>query len=138
MSTPEEFLQDLARQAERYRAMTALGEEMVALLLGDRLNDLPPVMERKSVIMREIQEIEARVAPMRRGWAEIRSTLSPEVDRRASQVLLEARAALEALVAVENRAAALLERTRSAASSDLDSLLKRRRLNDAYGDKPKP
>jgi len=136
MSTPEEFLQDLARQTERYRAMTALGEEMVTLLLEDRLNDLPPVMDRKGVIMKEIQEIEARLAPTRREWSMIRSKLSPEVDRRASQVLLEARAALEALVAVENRAAALLERTRSAASSDLDSLLKRRRSDDAYKDKP--
>lgn len=136
MSTPEEFLQDLARQTERYRAMAALGEQMVALLNEDRLNDLPPVMERKSAIMKEIQEIEVRLAPMRRNWGEIRAKLTPEVDRRASQVLLEARAALEALVAVENRAAALLERTRSAASSDLDDLLKKRRAGDAFGNKP--
>jgi len=136
MSAPEEFLQDLTSQTERYRVMTALGEQMVALLLEDRLNDLPPLMERKSVIMREIQEIEARLAPMRRNWAEIRARLAPEIDQRASKVLLEARSALEALVSVENRAAALLERTRSAASSDLDNLLKKRRADDTYGNKP--
>lgn len=137
MNLPETFLDDVAQQTERYRTMTALGEQMVTCILEDRLNDVLPLMERKRGLMEEIQELEKRVSPMRKRWAEIKAALTPELEKRASQVLLEARAAIEALVAVENRAAALLERGRASASSQLDDLLRKRKAGDAYGEDPK-
>ena len=136
MIPPESFLDDVVLQTGRYRAMTALGEEMVALILDDRLNDVLPLMERKRRLMEEIQEIEKRVSPLRKRWSEIKATLSPDQEKRASQVLLDARGAIEALVAVENRAGALLERGRAAASSQLDDLLRKRKADDAYGGGP--
>jgi predicted nucleic acid-binding Zn-ribbon protein len=137
MTLPETFLDDVARQTERYRTMTALGEEMIAGIVEDRLNDVLPLMERKRRLMEEIQELEKRVSPLRKRWTEIKAALSPEMEKKASQVLLDARAAIEALVAVENRAGALLERGRAAASSQLDDLIRKRKAGDAYGGDPK-
>jgi len=136
MTLPGSFLDDVVLQTERYRAMAALGEEMVARILEDRLNDVLPLMERKRRLMEEIQEIEKRVSPQRKRWAEIKAALSPDQEKKATQILLEARGAIEALVAVENRAGALLERGRAAASSQLDDLIRKKKADDAYGGPP--
>ena len=128
-----EFVERLRRQRDKYREMSAVVERQQAVLSGSDLDALVALVERKRVLMAEIEELERALRPDRERWAEIRKGLDASARREAEATIAETKAILAALVKLEDEGRALLEERQASAAERIQAVLRRRKAGRAYG-----
>lgn len=130
------FLRDLQLQRGKYREMIAAAAEQKGLLERNDLDALPAFVERKRTLMAGIEELEARLAPVKARWAELKAAgLDPGTVRSVEETVGELRGLLAELVRMEDEGRALLQGQRDRANEELQELLRRKRALGAYGRK---
>ena len=130
------FLRDLQLQRGKYREMIAAAAEQKGLLERNDLEALPAFVERKRVLMAGIEELEARLAPVKARWPELKAAgLDPGTVRAVEETVGELRGLLAELVRMEDEGRALLQGQRDRANEELQDLLRRKRALGAYGRK---
>lgn len=136
MSDVEIFLDGLRRQQTKYRELAAVAEEQKKVLDGADIDALMGLVERKRVIMGEIEELEKTLAPVKGRWASLRASLDETVIREVEAAVEETKTILQALVQLEDEARVVLERQRVSTADQLKELMTKKRARGAYGGGP--
>lgn len=129
MTIPAGLLDDLRGQAERYAAMVGIAEATLAELRIRPLDEALTLLDRKRRLLAEISAIDARLAPVRADWDDIRARLDASERSEVESALTQVRETLARLIDLENRTAGLLVPPDPA----LRSKLAAGRLRGAYG-----
>lgn len=103
MSIPVGLIEDLHGLADRYGAMAALTEELLAHVASRPLHEAMALLDRKQRLLAETAAIDARLARLRADWDRVRGELEPSERPLVESALAETRAALASLLELENR-----------------------------------
>jgi flagellar biosynthesis/type III secretory pathway chaperone len=127
------FLDSLRRQQGKYRELAVVAEEQKRVLSGSDIDALMGVVDRKRLIMGEIEQLEKDLAPTKGRWAEIRGSLEPSTIREVESAVEETKRILQELVRLEDEAREALERQRVSTAEQLKDLMKKKQARGAYG-----
>ncbi len=133
MTDVTRFLEDLRRQQSKYRELAAVAEDQKRILAESDIDALLAVVERKRVIMGEIEELEKALAPTKGRWTELRGSIDEAAIREVEAAVEETRRVLQELVRLEDEARVVLERQRVSTAEQLKSLMTKKRARGAYG-----
>lgn len=127
------FLKGLRRQQEKYRELAGVAEEQKRVLAGGDIDALMGVVDRKRVLMAEIEVLEKDLAPMKGRWAEVRGELDAPTLREVEAAVDETKRLLQDLVRLEDEARSALEQQRLSTAEQLKDLMKKKKAQGAYG-----
>ena len=136
MTDAARFLEGLRRQQSKYRELATVAEEQKRVLDGGDIDALMTVVERKRVIMAEIEELEKDLSATKGRWAELRASVDEATIREVEGAVEETKRILQELVRLEDEARAVLERQRISTAEQLKELMTKKRARGAYGGGP--
>ena len=136
MTDAARFLDGLRRQQSKYRELTEVAEEQKRVLDGGDIDALMRIVERKRVIMAEVEELEKDLSATKARWAELRSSVDEAALREVEGAVGETKRILQELVRLEDEARAVLERQRDSTAGPLKELMTKKRARGAYGGGP--
>ena len=127
------FVDLLKQQVDCYRAMIDLTARQELAVASADTGVLIVVAEEKSAVLRRVDEIEGRLAPLRISWQEYRDRAAEAERRRLESSVDGVKKVLEELLAAEER----WQRVVEGAKLDRDQRMRRidaaRRVRNAYG-----
>src|SRR3989304_5649237 len=85
----EEFISQLNLEKDKYIEMTAIAEEQKKTIADNNTSNLLKLLERKSVILKDIEDIERNVSTVKSSWNEIRQSIDPALRGRAEDIVDE-------------------------------------------------
>ena len=133
----EEFISQLNLEKDKYIEMTAIAEEQKKTITDNNTSNLLKLLERKSVILKDIEDIERNVSTVKSSWNEIRQSIDPALRGRVEDIVDEISNILKTLVALEEEGRNILEGRRDSTSEEIKSLRVKKQARNAYdsGDK---
>ena len=134
----ETFAEQLGAQAERYRALLALGERQRQALEGDDLAAFHELLGQKATLVAEIGAADEAAAQNRAVWDAHRDAVPEALRERLRAVVEEIRRALEQSLAVEQACEARLHAAKTHVAQDLDQVGRGRRALASYRPAPPP
>ncbi|MFC1587131.1 hypothetical protein ACFL54_02375 [Planctomycetota bacterium] len=126
------FVKTLQRQNELYSQLIEMAQLQVELLEKDDDKGVYFLLAKKQEKIAEIDNLEAKLKPIKQNWERVREHFSEERLAEAEESLLKVRETLGNLIELENRWARILEEKKHHTRSKLDKLEKGRRMNQAY------
>jgi hypothetical protein len=126
-------LDRLRRQQERYREMVAVVASQRSVFASLDVDAILALIERKRVILAEVDRLEKELAPAKADWAAVRAAFSPDEARAVQELLDGTQQVLQELVRYEDEGRALLQQRSAAKSETLDELMQKSRARGAYG-----
>ena len=136
MTDVARFLDGLRRQQVKYRDLAAVAEEQKKVLGDSDIDALMGVVDRKRVIMNEIEALEQGLAPTKGRWTELRGSLDEPTIREVEAAVEETKRILQDLVRLEDEARKALEEQRASTAEQLKDLMKKKKARGAYGGGP--
>ena len=127
------FLDGLRKQRDRYRSMTSVVEEQKGLLTASDLDALMVLVERKRVLMGEIESAEKTLAPTKEQWSELRAGVDGSIVREVEETVAETREILKSLVKLEDEGRSLMEKQRESVAHELKGIMTKKKARGAYG-----
>ncbi len=135
MDDAARLIDGLRRQREKYGEVAAVAERQRALLESNDLDGLLRLIERKRVLMEEIDAIKRETAGLTERWGEIRGRLPAGEIRAVEAVVEETRLLLEKILKIEEEDRKRIEQGHEGRGEELRKLHQQRKLRDAYGQK---
>lgn len=132
-SDAEHLLGDLDRQRERYERMVEATIEQNRRIASSDMDGVLEVLQRKSALLQEIEEIERGTAAVRKRWNEAGEARDPGSLRRVEEAVEKTKGVLQRLLALEEEGRGLMERQKGATAEKLKELHRKKKGLDAYG-----
>jgi hypothetical protein len=133
MSEAVALLEGLRRQWEKYRLLSEMVVQQKTLLAGQDMDALLALIERKRILMEEVEALEKEIAPIKARWTQLRSQLEPETVRPIEEAIGKTREILESIVRLEDEGRALMVQRRDMTAQELKEQMTKRRARGAYG-----
>jgi flagellar biosynthesis/type III secretory pathway chaperone len=127
------LLEGLRRQWEKYRVLSEIVVQQKSLLAGQDMDALLALIERKRVLMEEVEALEKEISPIKARWQSLRSQLDLERVRSIEEAIGKTREILESIVRLEDEGRALMVQRRDMTAQELKELMTKRRARGAYG-----
>ena len=131
----ENIAADLERESRLYREMLEISKKT---LEGVRAGDgeaAAAAVKAKQDILRLLDEVEARLRPVRADWRQISAAISEADRRRFEETMREIQAVLEEIIEVENEVQRQIEARRGRVIEKLRGVQGQKNLKRAYGQK---
>ncbi len=127
------LIQGLREQRSRYEQIAEISGGQRALLEANNLDGLLKEIEKKKKLMAEVEEIKQETSELISRWPEIREGIEAEKISQVEQEVNATRDLLEKIIQIENQDRGMFETEKSARTSSIRDLQKRKKLRDMYG-----
>jgi len=134
LPTGGEVLGLLARQVEIYRRLEALADRQRRLIAEEDPQPLLGLLADRRKLTEELTEMSGRLEPYRARWSALRTTLTPQEQAAAEQLLQEAGERLSRVIEGDRTDAQLLAARKARMVVSMSSAQAGRRMLAAYGD----
>jgi stage III sporulation protein SpoIIIAA len=118
----EVFEQKLGAQAELYRTLIGLARAQADKISAEDVDALMRFLEKKKVIIDEIEQVGATAEPLRQFWESHKDEVAEPVRERLKAVVDEIRALLEELMEIEEAGRRKLGITKDEVESQMQQL----------------
>ena len=134
-------LNALAEQLECYKKLARLAEVQHEHIQQNQVEELLVVLEQRQVVLNQLANLEAVIAPAKAKWPEYLSKLDSVSKTKAESMLAQSRALLEQITTSDRNDSLVLQQRKLNIGRQIDQASSARQVNKnyaaaAYGQKP--
>lgn len=126
------FRDGLRSEREIYDRLLDATRRQQEVIVAGRSEELLDLARRKQRVLGEIEALEQELAPLKRGWADLRERIGAELRSEVETELDGVARVLQALIELEEEGQRGVERFREETSDSLRRVEGGRRLRQAY------
>ena len=127
------LIEGLREQRTRYELIAEISGKQRALLEANNLDELLEQIEKKKVLMAEVDKMKKETSDLITRWPEIRQETEAEEIKKVEEEVNATRTLLEKIIRIENEDRGMFETEKNARSSSIKDLQNRKKLRQMYG-----
>jgi hypothetical protein len=127
------LIEGLREQRTRYELIAEISGKQRALLEANNLDELLKQIEKKKVLMAEVDKVKKETSDLITRWPEIRQETEAEEIKKVEDEVNATRTLLEKIIRIENEDRGMFETEKNARSSSIKDLQNRKKLRQMYG-----